>query len=297
MEISIKAPPEFVEPLSHIFYRYGYGGTAIETLLEYNPDEGESPPIPDLVTLKTYIPNDETSSLSLSNIEVAVKLVSYLYPIDPIQIIETEDAQWESKWKEYFHPLPIGKKMLICPTWRDSKPVGSREVIYLDPGMAFGTGHHPTTRMALELMEDAIHGNEKVIDYGCGSGILSIAAIKLGASFVTGLDIEADAVKVAQENIKINSVKDRIRIIHGSLPSMYIEPESVELGLANISAKVIGDSANFLSESLISGGSLILSGILQESRKQVESVLTHSKVDFVKVINDGDWLGIHAIKR
>jgi len=191
LEISIKAPPEFVEPLSHIFYRYGYGGTAIETLLEYNPDEGESPPIPDLVTLKTYIPNDETSSLSLSNIEVAVKLVSYLYPIDPIQIIETEDAQWESKWKEYFHPLPIGKKMLICPTWRDSKPVGSREVIYLDPGMAFGTGHHPTTRMALELMEDAIHGNEKVIDYGCGSGILSIAAIKLGASFVTGLDIEA----------------------------------------------------------------------------------------------------------
>jgi ribosomal protein L11 methyltransferase len=297
LEISIKAPPEFVEPLSHIFYRYGYGGTAIETLLEYNPDEGESPPIPDLVTLKTYIPNDETSSLSLSNIEVAVKLVSYLYPIDPIQIIETEDAQWESKWKEYFHPLPIGKKMLICPTWRDSKPVGSREVIYLDPGMAFGTGHHPTTRMALELMEDAIHGNEKVIDYGCGSGILSIAAIKLGASFVTGLDIEADAVKVAQENIKINSVKDRIRIIHGSLPSMYIEPESVELGLANISAKVIGDSANFLSESLISGGSLILSGILQESRKQVESILTHSKVDFVKVINDGDWLGIHAIKR
>ena len=118
---------------------------------------------------------------------------------------EITDDDWQNKWKDYFFPIPVGQKILICPSWRVVENNQSRKLIYLDPGMAFGTGHHPTTRMCLELLEGVIQNNSAVLDFGSGSGILSIAATKLGAKKCVGIEIEPNAIKSANENLVKNN--------------------------------------------------------------------------------------------
>ena len=166
LELSVEAPPEFVEPLSHIFYRYGHGGVSVESPAGFNPDEGEFPPVPATLTIRTYIPMDEAARERKGNIEVGVKLVSHLYPLEPLIEREIEEEDWESSWKEFFHPLRIGKRIVVCPTWRKFSSGIDDVLVLLDPGMAFGTGHHPTTRMCLELIERIVEGGERVIDLG-----------------------------------------------------------------------------------------------------------------------------------
>ena len=181
LELCVDVPPEFVEPISHIFYKYGYGGVSIESPADFNPDEGEVAPVPETFSVRTYIPKDDSTDERRANIEIGVKLINHLHPIEPLKETEIKDEDWETNWKQYFHPIRVGRKLVICPTWQEHASLRDDVIIFLDPGMAFGTGHHPTTRMCMELLEDTIVGGEKIIDLGCGSGILSVTAVKLGA--------------------------------------------------------------------------------------------------------------------
>ena len=295
LELSIKSPPEFVEPLSHIFYKYGEGGVSVEYPAEFNPDEGEVAPVPDFLTIKTYLRFDETLDHRRANIEIGVKLVAHVCEIEPLVERKVEEEDWESNWKEYFHPITIGKKLVICPTWRTSDCYPQRSVVMLDPGMAFGTGHHPTTRMCLELLEEIIQGEEKVLDIGCGSGILSIAAVQLGAEFSRGIEIHENAVDVARENCVSNNVDDKIDIVLGTLDEHKYN-ECYDVAVANISSKVIVDLIQSLVGSIKVGGALILSGILSESFANIERAVSGVDVRIEDVKRDGDWVAILAFK-
>ena len=291
LELSINSPPEFVEPLSHIFYKYGEGGVSVEYPAEFNPDEGEVAPVPKFLIIKTYLPFDKTLDHRKANIEIGVRLVAHVCEIDSLVEREVEEEDWESNWKEYFHPIKIGKKLVICPTWRNNELFPDRKVVMLDPGMAFGTGHHPTTRMCLELIEEIIRGDESVLDLGCGSGILSITAVKMGAASSYGLEIQENAVKVARENCVSNNVVGKVHIELGTL-SDSSNKKNYDVVMANISSKVIVDLSESLVRSVKVGGHIILSGILNESLSDVKKAISIFEMKIEETRIDGDWVAI-----
>ena len=159
---------------------------------------GEAPSATDWVTLKTYIPLNSAADGRRNRIDLGVRLVAHVSPVSPLQETVVEEEDWQHAWKEHFHVLRVGKRMVVSPTWREHKAKKSDIVVTLDPGMAFGTGHHPTTRMCLELLEKMVKPVMSVLDVGCGSGILSIAAAKLRARSVLGLEIDSVALGVAK---------------------------------------------------------------------------------------------------
>ena len=297
LELCVDVPPEFVEPISHIFYKYGYGGVSIESPAEFNPDEGEVAPVPETFSVRTYIPKDDSTDERRANIEIGVKLINHLHPIEPLKETEIKDEDWETNWKQYFHPIRVGRKLVICPTWQEHASLRDDVIIFLDPGMAFGTGHHPTTRMCMELLEDTIVGGEKIIDLGCGSGILSVTAVKLGALSSIGFEIENNASKVAKENCVLNGVDESVEVFNSTLPDYRYSEGDFDLALANISAKVIIELADHLTKGLRSGGKLILSGVLENALEDVRDVFEPLGVVFEKVMTDSDWTAVLATKR
>jgi ribosomal protein L11 methyltransferase len=296
LELSVQAPPEYVEPLTHIFYRYGEGGVAIESPADFNPDEGESAPQLQTVKVVTFVPLDESARSRKSNMEIAVRLVAHFAPISEIKEREVEEEDWESNWKEYFHPMRVGSNLVICPTWRTYESLDDDVLIKLDPGMAFGTGHHPTTRMCMELLETLIFGGEKVIDVGCGSGILSISAAKLGAGDILGIEIESRSVEVALENCELNGISSQVTILNGSFPEIRVENATFDVALANIAAKVVINLSEYIVGAVANGGRLVLSGILKSSLEDVEKEYSLYGVHFDKVLIDGDWTAVLATK-
>lgn len=294
LELSVTTPPEFVEPLSQIFYRYGHGGVAVELEGGHNPDEGEPPPVAELVTVKTYLPFDTASKERLHRIDLGVRLVAHVGPVSALQERVLEEEEWETNWKQHFHVLHVGKRLVVAPTWRDYEPAESDIVIRLDPGMAFGTGHHPTTRMCLERLEDLVRPGMDVLDVGCGSGILSIAAAKLGAGSVFGLEIDSAAVGVATQNIRINGSEQSIRIARGSLPHGEVRRSSFDVAVANISAKVVSDIALELARAVRPGGKAIASGILLDNKDGAERSLAAAGGFIEETIVDGDWVTLVA---
>ena len=296
IEFSLKVPPEYVEPIAHVFHQYGEGGIVVEDLSEFNPDEGEKPSGESDLIVRTYVPVNEKIDAIRSKIQVAVKLINYLHPIDELieKILEKKD--WESKWKEYFHPIKVGKNIKIIPTWVEEQSSKDDIVIFLDPGMAFGTGHHPTTRMCIEILEEIILGNERVLDVGCGSGILSIAAVKLGVSEVVGFEVESDAVKVAKENCVINQVSEYVSVYERKISSSEVISSLFDIVVANISAKIIIELANLFSDLIPVKGRLILSGILNESASEVEIKLNSHGIFVDRIYSDGDWVAILATR-
>ena len=292
LELSLTSPSEFVEPLSQIFHRYGHGGVVVEEDGGFNPDEGEAQPDVKRVTLRTYLPLDSTTSERRNRIDVGVRLVAHVAPVSSLRERVLDEAEWQSSWKQHFHPLRIGKRILVTPTWRDHEAGDGRLKISLDPGMAFGTGHHPTTRMCLELLERLVTPGADVLDLGCGSGILAIASAKLGAGRVLGLEIDSVAVDVARQNVRSNGVGATASIVEGSLPHAAASPRSYDIAVANISAKVIKELAGDLAKAVKPGGAVVVSGILAENKAGVGRALTEAGAALRQTIVDGDWVSL-----
>ena len=262
----------------------------------FNPDEGELPPVPKMVTLKTYLPVDATTEDRRNRIDVGVRLVAHVGPVSSLEERVLEEREWENSWKEHFDVLHVGKRTVICPTWREYESTDPKIVISLDPGMAFGTGHHPTTRMCLEQLERLVNPGMDVLDLGCGSGILSIAAAKLGAKRVDGLEVETVSVEAARENVRVNGVESNIQIVHGTLPHPDIQDEDYNIAVANISAKVVIEMAEDLVRAVRPGAKLVLSGILLENKNNVRRALDKAGVTLVGEVQDGDWVALVASK-
>jgi len=249
------------------------------------------------LTIRTYLPFDHTTQQRLANIEVGLKLVSLLCPMGELRTREINDDDWQNKWKDYFFPIPVGQKILICPSWRAVENNQSRKLIYLDPGMAFGTGHHPTTRMCLELLEEVIQDNNAVLDFGSGSGILSIAATKLGAKKCVGIEIEPNAIKSANENLVKNNVQENVILINDEFNQSLIPNIQFNLVIANISTKIILETFEKLDFNLHETGSMILSGILKDSLHKVENLIEIFNYKIDELLIDNDWIALQISRK
>ena len=223
----IDCPPEFAEPLSSVFYRYANGGVVIEQQGGYNPDEGETASEDVDVTVVGYLKIDETIEQARAQIDVAVRLIAQLYPLAPIREKVMVSRDWELVARSYFQTLRITDRLVVTPSWRSYVASDSEIILQLDPGMAFGTGYHPTTRMCLQQIDEAIEDGDLVLDVGVGSGILSIAALKLGASKCVGFDIDIDAIQVSTENARNNGVTLGLELHHGTVVDDYAQSLSL----------------------------------------------------------------------
>lgn len=197
-----------------------------------------------------------------------------------------EEEDWLNNWKQYFHPIPIGEKLLIRPTWRDDYNAKGRVVLNLDPGLAFGTGTHETTRLCLQALEQRVTDTTKILDVGCGSGILAVAALLLGAKTAVGVDIDEMAVKTAQENAQLNNVSEKFTVLSGNLTDKVTGKYNIVV--ANIVADAIIMLSKDIKEFMYDDSVYIMSGIIDT---RLDDVLNAIEDDFhvTEVLNDNGW--------
>jgi len=260
-ELSITVPHEYVEPISYLFGRYGKG---VSTELA---GEGK-------VLLRTYLTTG--SRQRMARIDVGIRLVGAIEPIGDLEIRKLpEDEDWMESWKSHFRILRIGKRLVIKPTWLELDFTASPDdiVIEIDPGVAFGTGYHPTTDTCLQAMEQHIAPGMTVLDLGTGSGILTIAAIKLGAGLVTALDIDSQAVTAARRNFRRLGINKQVRLGQGSVPHPTAPAGDFDLAVANISARGVADRCPFILTALKPGALFIASGLLNTQKEEVAAVV------------------------
>lgn len=307
-EICIHTTLEAVEPISNILHEVGAGGVVIEDpedLKREWPDQfGE---IYDLdpadypaegVNIKAYLPVNSFLGESVEQIKEAINAL-LLYDIDlgpnTITISEVNEEQWAVAWKKYYKPARVTDRLTIVPSWEEYRPEDSNEqVIELDPGMAFGTGTHPTTVLCLKAIESHLKPGDSVLDVGTGSGVLSIACAKLGAEKVQAVDLDDVAVRVAELNMKVNKVQDKVQVKRGNLADHLEGP--YDLIVANILAEVILRLIDDASQLLDTGGLFISSGIIDKKRQEVESALIAAGLTIVEMKTDGDWVAFVARK-
>ena len=261
-ELSISVPHEYVEPVSYLFSRYGKG-------LSTEP-QGRG-----MVMLRTYLPAG--SRQRLARIEVGVRLVRSIENMGDLVVRDlSDDEDWQNAWKSYFQVLRVGRRLVIKPSWLELDPSLEAEdlvVIELDPGIAFGTGYHPTTYTCLEALEDLVQPGMTVLDLGAGSGILTIAAVKLGAERVVALDIDSQAVSAARQNFRRLHIQKQVALAKGSVPHPSAGDGDIDLAVANISARGVADRAPFILRALQPGALFIASGLLASQRAEVDDAL------------------------
>lgn len=210
-----------------------------------------------------------------------------------VVINREDDSAWKDKWKEYFKPSRISERIVVKPTWETYANAEGYAVIEIDPGMAFGTGTHETTSLCVKLLEEHIKEGSRVLDVGCGSGILSIAAALLGAEDVLGIDIDPTAVTVAKENIELNRVSSIARAQYGDL-TKGIDYQA-DIIVANLMADLVMMLAEDAAQHLREGGRLIASGILLEKERQVTDCLQQKGFSVEEVKRDGEWCAVSAV--
>ena len=313
IEISVRCDGEGAEAVSELFNRHnagpeGRGGAVVEIGGFDAVGELRQP----MITVRTYLPADERGRALCRRIEEGLWHLRQLYPLPDPQVRELAETDWAEAWKAHYRPLRLGQRLLITPSWLTPKAAADDVVIALDPGMAFGSGLHPSTRFCLLLLERHLRPGDAVLDLGTGSGILAIAAAKLGAASVLARDIDRLAVQIAQENVERNGVADVVRVEAGSLPVSSSrlrpeaqpegfqvsgsEPETLEaetwnLIVVNILAEVIVDLLEQgLAARLAPGGRLILSGIIRPPAFLVEAALRASQLIITERLEEGDWL-------
>src|SRR5215472_3651527 len=295
LELLVEAHPEAVESVSELLSSYTPGGVAIEEPIELI-DEGQEYRVltGQPVKVHAYLPIDGKEEEARQRIAEGLWHLSSLGPqfIGELttQIVNEED--WANAWKDYYHVTHIGQRLVIRPSWREYFPSHNEVVLELDPGMAFGTGLHPTTRMCLEQIEQRTRSGMRVLDVGTGSGVLALAAIKLGAATALCIDNSSVAVESAVANAVANGLSDRITVKLGELDDAeagHLEGQ-YDLVLANIIARVIGSIAPQLARVLAPGGLLIASGIIEERRHEAEQPLLAAGLRLVDQTVIDDWI-------
>jgi ribosomal protein L11 methyltransferase len=298
LELSSVVEPEAADAVAEVFGRWGHG-VAIDQPVRDAPDgEGGSVDPAQNVVVKTYLPVDQHVEASRRLLEEAVWHLGRLRHVEPLQTRGLAEEDWAHAWKRCFFPHRIGRRLVVVPSWRRGRYEARDVVIRLDPGMAFGTGLHPTTRMCLQLLEEHVRRGDRVLDFGCGSGILSIAAALLGAAGLLALDVDSAAVRVAEENARRNRVARRITVSLGSVETDPTLPQApFDLIVANISALVLKNAEPGLAAVIRSGGLLILSGLLQKKASDVGSLYVSRKWELLETRGEGDWAAIVVRRR
>ena len=299
LEVSLTVDGELAEPVAELLARFIPDGVVIEsTAVSAQPDDSEGHATGPLRVFG-FLPVNDQLEATRQRLEESLWYLGRIRPLPAAQFRLIQQANWAEAWKEHYHPIEIGKRLVIVPAWLET-PAGGRIPIRIDPGMAFGTGTHPTTQLCLELIEAFGESQDwkdvDVIDLGSGTAILAIAALKLGARHALGVDIDAEATKAAQENALTNHVGDALELGTGSLAEIRSAAFSLRqapLVLANILAPVLVRLLDEgLAELLAPGGMLVLSGILAEQAADVDAAAQRHGLNFSARRQIGDWVAL-----
>lgn len=306
IELSVLTTHEAVEAVSNILHEAGASGVVIEDSKELtkervdqfgeiyalNPEDFPK----NGVVVKAYLSATSFLAETVEEIKLAIaNLVNFDINIgeNVLTMCEVHEEDWATAWKQYYHPVKISERFTIVPTWEQYTPVTTDElIIELDPGMAFGTGTHPTTVLCLQALEKVIQTGDIVVDVGTGSGVLSIGAAMLGAKSVHALDLDEVAVRAAIENVELNKVQNVVEVFHGNLLDTVKEPADVVV--ANILAEIIMTFTDDAFTIVKPGGLFVTSGIIGAKKDDVKESLERSGFTIEEVLMMEDWVAIIA---
>jgi ribosomal protein L11 methyltransferase len=304
IEISVQADGEAAEAVSGLFNRLnarpdGTGG-AVTEVSGFDPVGEDHHPV---VTVRTYLPVDGSDTPQRQRrIEEGLWFLGRIHSMGEPQVRALEETDWTSAWKASYHPFRVGRRFLLVPAWlRDQVPTKPEDLpIVLDPGMAFGTGLHPSTQLCLLAMEDLITPGKRVLDAGCGSGILTIGAGLLGAASVDAFDVDPIAVRASEENLALNNLATPVHVFAGEGPGdgeAWAKPDGAprtwDIILVNILPHII---VSFLErglhEHLAPAGRMVLAGIVEEREPDVERALAAHGLKIRQRLAQEDWVAL-----
>jgi ribosomal protein L11 methyltransferase len=297
-----------VEPVSEVLSRFAPGGVVVEsTAVTANPDDSEGHAVGPLRVAAYFVVDDRLES-TRNRLDEALWYLGRIRPLPEAAYRLVQEADWAEAWKQHYQPIEIGKRLVIVPAWLEN-PQPQRIPIRIDPGMAFGTGTHPSTQLCLELLETLVEVAQvaragdylRLIDLGCGTAILAVAGILLGVSAALGVDIDPLAVRVARENAAVNDVASSLELGEGSLNEILAGHYSIsqaQIVLANILAPVLKTLLDEGLERLVTpGGWLVLSGILAEQADALAAEFPAHSLELVYRKQIGDWVALAAQRR
>ncbi len=296
VEVSLQVDGEAAEAIAQQLQKWCHQGVSIEQadIEAGNYDDGEVPPAESLI-VRGYFPNDADGEEKRFQIERTLGYLNMMLPMPQPQWKIVADEDWADAWKKHYKPVRLGEHIVVRPLWIDVELQDNDIEIALDPGMAFGTGTHPTTQLCLEALERMVTPSIDVLDLGCGSGILSIAAAKLGANKVIGVDIDQLAVDATIENAQQNGVADKIKAHRGGLDTVITSARRYDLVVVNILAKIIIAMCDEkLGETVRPGGKAIFSGVIESQTEAVEEALRKTGLEPTARYQQGDWMLIEA---
>ena len=294
LEVSLTVDAEIAEAASEVLSRYCENGVVVERGMDYNDAEDIGTPFGPC-HVYGYLPMDDEVEEKKSQISQALWHLGFISEIPEPEFKIIEDQDWMSSWKKFYRPIPIGKKMLILPAWVEQEDQ-DRIPLRIDPSMAFGTGTHPTTQLCLALAEEYVQPGIDVIDVGCGSGILSIGSILLGAKYALGVDIDPESMKNSMDNARRNNVLDKCEFYQGSVAEILKDETSIKhapLVLANILAPILLMLFDVgMAELVDPDGILVLSGILEDQEEKVRKMAESKGLTFLKRLQVKDWVAM-----
>jgi ribosomal protein L11 methyltransferase len=306
LEVSLTVSGELAEAVADVLARFAYSGVMMEQGVKYTDEEDAGTPTGP-ITVRAYLEMNDQIEETRQKLEESLYYLGRIQPLPAASYKQIADQNWMEAWKQHYKPILIGERLVIVPAWMDS-PDPNRIPIRIDPGMAFGTGTHPTTQLCLELMEkifedgssnfvpasSIVRSPGSVIDVGCGSGILSIAALKLGAKSALGVDIDPGSIVNARENADANEIGDELMLEVGSVQEILdgrFTFRKATLVLANILAPVIVRLFDAgLAELIEENGVIILSGILDEQASRVIEAAQPKGLRMNERKQMGDWV-------
>ncbi len=293
IEVTLRVAPADVEFVASVLTDATDQTVAIEPQIERFEEVDFGYTELDLpVTVRGYVEPPLTEARR-KRIESTISSLELSSPINAPTYRELDPTDWSEEWKRFYDIQHIGTRMVIRPTWLEYEPAASEVVLELDPGSAFGTGQHETTRLCIAAIERHLGNSADVLDVGCGSGILAIAAAKLGAHQIRAVDTDPEAIQVTEENARANSVEGRIESAVGSLgaewPWAASPEESANLVVANISSTIVLRMLPSIVTALTPGGRAILSGFLAEDAARIEAAVVSAGFAHLETQSDGDW--------
>lgn len=296
-ELSIQVTPEISEAIEDLFRKFGYGGAIIEQpILEGDDAEEYSIDSEAPILLRTYLPADSSAEQSITNINRGLAALSLITDLPRLSHREVDEDEWHQAWRAHFPVLRIGKRVVIKPSWRKYKRKAGDIVIKLDPGSAFGSGQHPSTRLCLKELELRVAKEQTILDLGTGSGILAMAAAKLGASTVLAIDIDSVAVKAAAENVHANRLNKKMKVELASLPLSRKLNRKFGIVVANLTGTILSKLAPHIPKVMAPGGQLISSGIIDSKLDSTLEAFKSVGLIIERVRKDGDWRLVVAIR-